>query len=401
MSTSANNYNYESAYFLQLMQCVLNDTHAPSPEENINWNKLYDTAVKHSLAGMLYFAIEKFDDSQKPKGGFMPYLEQMYREQIVTDLNLTFETQCILEELDKAGIKCLPVKGIVTKADYPAEHLRTMSDVDILCDAHYRLDAEKIFIKNGYTKESVGEKDTSYRKQDILHYELHTSLLDSNSPAYDYFSKIWDRVTFKDNSNIVSMTLEDTYIFMLEHLANHVEYGGAGIRMYMDVYVFLKKHQGALNREYVDRVLEDILLSDFEKKTVSIVNNWFSGSEEVDVCSDYARFIFYSCTFGKAKVVFLSDNIRNNNGNTATKNGAIRIIRKIFPKLSWMRIRFKAVDKLPLLYPVFVVVHLFERAFIKRDIKTANIGSYFTSAESEDARKLREIFTSLGLEKRI
>lgn len=401
MVTSAHNENYNLKYFLMLMQSVLNDTPAPAPEEKVDWNKLYDIAVKHSLAGLFYYAIEKLDDSQKPKGDFMPYLQQMYREQIVTDLNLTFETQRMLEVLSNAGIKCLPVKGITTKADYPVSHLRTMCDVDILCESENRLKAEKIFLENGYEKESVGEKDTSYRKEEILHFELHTSLLSKRSPAYNYFTKVWERVNFKENSNIAHMTLEDTYIFMLEHLANHIEYGGAGIRMYMDVYVFLKKLKDELNREYVDKILNEIKLSDFEKKTISIACNWFSGEEEVDVSSDYVIFIFNSSTFGRAKVAFISDNVRNNKGQNAAKNGALRVLRKLFPKLSWMRLRFKAVDKLPLLYPVFVPVHLFDRVFIRRDINTSNLGYYFTSAESEEAKNLVKVYNDLGLKKRI
>jgi len=142
--------------------------------------------------------------------------------------------------------------------------------VDILCEPENRLKAEKIFLDNGYIKESVGEKDTSYRKEDILHFELHTSLLTAESPAYDYFGSVWDRVNFKENSNIAVMTLEDTYIFMLEHLANHIEFGGAGIRMYMDVYVFLKNHGSSINRKYIDKVLNDILLADFEKSLVFV-----------------------------------------------------------------------------------------------------------------------------------
>ncbi len=401
MSTLADKNNYDFKYFLVLMQSVLNNTEVPLPEQKVNWHNIYDISVKHSLAGMLYFAIEKLNNKDKPTGDFMPYLEQMYREQIVADLNLNFETQRILELLSSEGIKCLPVKGIVTKADYPVPHLRTMSDVDILCEPENRLKAEKIFLDNGYIKESVGEKDTSYRKEDILHFELHTSLLTAESPAYDYFGSVWDRVNFKENSNIAVMTLEDTYIFMLEHLANHIEFGGAGIRMYMDVYVFLKNHGSSINRKYIDKVLNDILLADFEKKTVAISNNWFSGSEEIDSTSDASMFILDSCTFGRSKITFLSDNLRNNKDNTAAQNGLRRIFRKLFPSFKWMKIRFKAVNKVPLLYPVFVPVHLFDRLFIRKNIKTSNIGSYFTSAESEEAIKLMGVFTSLGLEKRI
>lgn len=402
MSTSQLKPDYNFKYFLLLMQMALNATPVPEAEKQVNWQAIYDIAVEHSLGGMLYYAIERLPEKIKPRGEFMPYLRQMYQEQIVADINLSVETEKMLDALSSKGVRCLPVKGINTKFDYPESYLRTMTDVDILCDIESRLAVEKIFLENGYTKENVGEKDTSYRKEEILHFEVHHSLLKDVSPAFDYFSKIWDRVNFKENSNIAYMTLEDTYIFMLEHLASHIEFGGAGIRMYMDVYLFLKKHGAELDRSYTDKVLADILLSDFEKKTLGICKNWFSGEEEVDYTSKNAVFILYSCTFGRSCVSFLSDSLRNDkNHPSATANGIRRILKKLFPSLNWMRLSFKAVDKVPLLYPLFVPVHWASRLFIKRNVKTANIGKYFVTADSKEAKELEAVFTSLGLEKRI
>lgn len=63
---------------------------------------------------------------------------------------------------------------------------------------------------------------------------------------------------------VALMNPEDAYIFMLEHLAVHMESGGAGIRMLIDVYLFNKKHESELDRLYVSNVLKDILLDDFE-----------------------------------------------------------------------------------------------------------------------------------------
>ncbi len=399
MSTSESNYSIK--YFLLLMQSVLNYTPAPKAEGKVNWQFLYEFSIKHSLSVMLYYAIEKLNEEDKPQGEFMPYLKQMHQEQIVADLNLTFECERMTALLSKRGIRCLPVKGIVTKADYPVAYLRTMTDVDVLCDAENRLEVEKIFLQNGYEKESVTNKDTAYRKEEILHFEMHTSLLSSESPAFDYFSKVWDRVSYKENSSIAQMSLEDIYIFMLEHLANHVLYGGAGIRMYMDVYVFLQKHQSELDKEYINKILKDISLLSFEKQTHRICENWFSGKEEPDVTSADYWFIINSTTFGRAKMSFLSDSLRNSKDSTAAKNGVRRIFKKLFPTVSWMKLRYRSVEKAPLLYPVFVPVHWFERLFIRRDVNTSNLSNYFVSAESDEAKALREIYVSLGLNERI
>lgn len=392
--------DYNFKYFLLLVQSSINGKSAPKPTETVDWNVIYDIACAHSLTSVLYYAIDLMGEEDKPQGEFMPYLRQMYREQLVTDINLTVETERILSEFSSKGIRCLPFKGINTKADYPVSHLRSMTDVDILCDPDNRLEVERIFLSNGYVKEGVGEKDTSYRKEEILHYEMHNMLVAESSPAFDYFNKIWDRAEFKEGSLVAKMTLEDTYIFMLEHLSNHIEGGGAGLRMYLDVYLFMRNHRDNLDRAYVDKILGDIKLFHFERATLKICRNLFSGEEEIDFKSPTAEFLLNSCTFGRVRVAFVTDALKNK-GSSSAKNGVSKILRKLFPSMKWMRLRFKAVDKVPVLYPVFAVVHWIDRAFISKNVSTKNIGGYFVNDTSPEAVKLRGVFESLGLEERI
>lgn len=392
--------DYNFRYFLRLMSAVLDSEPAPMADKEVNWQCLYDIAVEHSLGAMLYSAIESLPAEGKPQGDFMPYLAQLYRQQIVTDFNLSMETERITKLLSDNGIPSMPVKGVVTKNDYPQSSLRSMCDVDILCPKEKRIDAHNIFIAEGYERENIGEKDTSYRKSEIFHFELHHSLLSDTSEAYEYFSKVWDRAEQIENTLVYKMSCEDTYIFMLEHLASHILYGGAGLRMYMDVYVFLKKHKGELDTTYTDRILGSIGLKDFEEKTKGIAQKLFGNSEK-SLPDDICHFLLNSCTFGNSEVVFVSDTIRNRKGKNSVSNGISRIIRKIFPKVSWMRLRFSTVDKVPFLYPFFLPAHWIDRVFVKRNVKTANISSYFASDSSENAKNLRNLYLSLGLEKRI
>ncbi len=401
MSTANLKPDYNFRYFLMLMQSVLNNTAAPYPEEIVDWQAIYNIAVDHSLAGMLWEALGKLDDDNRPQGEFVPYLKQMFHEQVVADLNRTMETERLINLLSREGVVIMPFKGIVTKADYPQPHLRSMTDVDLLCREEHRRKAEQVFINEGYVRESVSVKDVSFRKDEILYFELHSNLLTEDSPAYKYFGSIWDRAFLNKASGNMEMTPEDTYLYMLEHLAKHIENGGAGVRLYMDVYVFMEAHAKELDRAYLDKVLTKIKLSQFEKVTLEICRNWFSGEEEINVNTPNAVFILNSCTFGRTKVAFLSDTIRNYKGGAKAVNGFTRILKKLFPTLKWMRLRYKAVDKLPFLYPVFVPVFWIDRAFISRNVNTSNLSRYFASEDSEEAELIRQSLVSLGLGKRI
>ncbi len=395
--------DYNHKYFLLLMQSVINSTDIPEPTEPVDWGVIADFAVRHSLVPMLWYAIEKIPSDRKPQHSSFPYLKQIYHEQIITDINLTTETDRILSAFNKSGIRAIPVKGILTKDLYPQPFLRTMTDVDILCLDSDRKRINDFFLSEGYNKENTGEKDISYRKDKILHYEIHTSLLESKSPAYEYFLNVWDRVAFQEDYCIAKLSLEDSYIYMLEHLAHHLETGGAGVRMLMDVYLFLKRHSTFLDREYTTKVFSDILLDDFEKQIIRICENWLSGNEAPDVCSDLSQFIFNSGTYGKAEAVFLAESIRNNSDTQlkAKKQGIAKIITKIFPSPKFMRRSYNAVDKVPFLYPFFVPVYWFNRLFVKKNVKTTNINKYFTSSDSEEAIRLKAVYESLGLINRL
>lgn len=388
-------------YFLKLMQSVLNGTPVELPNKQVDWQLIYDIAAAHSLGGMLYEAIRLLPEELQPQGEFMPYLKQMYQEQIVADLNLTLETERMISLLNSRGIRCLPLKGMILKEDYPQAYLRSMADVDILCEKGFRRTAEEIFIEEGYEKENVGIKDTSFRKNGIFHYELHGELVTSDSPAYDYFSKIWERLKSAPDSVSLSMSLEDTYIYLLEHLAGHIGFGGAGVRMYMDVYVFLTKHGDALDRDYVNKILNQILLSNFEKVTLKTCKNLFSGKEKIDINSEAVRFIYNSCTFGKTEMAFLYDTVKNRKGKGKTQNGVYRVLNKLFPPVELMRARYSAVDKFLPLYPIFVLVHWFDRAFISRNISTSNLKDYFIVDTSENAQNAKSFFLALGLQERM
>lgn len=403
MTPNKRTADYNHKYFLLLMQSVLNSTEPPVPTEDIDWGVIADIAVNHSLVPMLWFAIESIPSDRKPQHNSFPYLEQMYREQMITDINLSTETERILSAFSDMDISAVPVKGILTKELYPQPFLRTMTDVDILCMDKDRKRIDDFFLAEGYTRENTGVKDISYRKDNILHFEVHTSLLNSNSPAYDYFFRVWDRVECQEASRIARLTSEDTYIYMLEHLAHHLETGGAGVRMLMDVYLFLNKYTLTLDREYITEVLSRIKLADFEKQVIRICKNWFSGEEDPDVYSDLSQFVFNSGTYGKAEAVFLAEAIRNNSDTPikANKQGLTIILRKLFPSLVFLRRSYTAVDRVPLLYPVFVPAYWFNRLFVKKNVKTSNINKYFTSSDSEESRRLRAVYESLGLIKRL
>lgn len=399
MKTTKSEISYEYIYLLRLICSVVNRTNAEIPEKPVNWRALYGIAAAHSLSAILYEAVEKLPSEHKPDDDILACLAQLYREQMVTDINLTVETERLLSLFAQNGIEAMAFKGIVTKNDYPKSYLRTMSDIDILIKDEDRDTTENILLGEGYKKESVGFKDSSFRKDGILHFEIHTNLLEEDAQGFEYFSKIWDRAEQRESKFFV-MSLEDTYLFMLEHLANHLLFGGAGLRMYLDVYLFNKNHKSELKREYVDFVLSKLNLAEFERETLKISENFFSPSTKFEGDFKTEAFILSLSTFGSREVYFAANAVKSKDSSSA-KNGIKLVLGKVFPSFKALKLKYRAVKSVPVLYPVFIPVFWFERAFIRRNINMGSVGSYFESSDSQKAKELKDIYISLGLEKRL
>lgn len=171
--------------------------------------------------------------------------------------------------------------------------------------------------------------------------------------------------------------------------------------MYLDVYLFLKKHKEELNRPYVESVLSELDLSEFEIETVKLAENFFSPMSKLEADSRTEAFILSLSTFGSREVYFTANVLKNEDSSSAAKNGFKVILGKAFPSIKVIKLKYKAVFKAPFLYPVFIPVFWFERVFLKRNINTGSISSYFVSANSEKAKELKKMYISLGLEKRL
>ena len=394
-------FNFE--YLLSLLGAVLNGTMPPKPVSEIDWRFVIYLAERHSVLGMLYYALAKLDKADRPNEKVMAYARQLNREQVVTDINFTVETQQLLSMFNEHKIKAIPLKGILLKNDYPSPEMRSMSDVDILVEADKQDLIYSLLKERGYHREHLGLKDVSYRKDKFLHFEMHSTMVAEDSPAYGYFLSVWDRAVFDKNSSVAKLTNEDFYIYMLEHLARHLETGGAGLRMIMDFYVFLSKYESSLDRAYVDKVLTELKLDSFEEKVRSLSFDWFGKEGRADASSDAAEFVLCSFTFGSAEALFVSDALKKDvTGKTkATKNGLGNIMKRIFPSFHFISYKYKWLKKLPVLYPVGVCAYWCERIFAKKDLNFKNLGNYFASADTADAKYLESVFEQFGLDKRM
>ena len=397
MLTPENSNNFK--YLLKLLSSVINETQPEKPNGDTDWASVFSFAECHSVAGMTAYAVEKLPEEYRPSAEIMDRFIEAKRCELILESNIQFETENLLAHLKKRNLRIMLLKGMILKHYYPVPAMRTMSDVDLLYVPSEKAAIENAFLEMGYKLTLDFHNELNYTKPPFYHYEVHPSLVTEEKYSYDYFKDIWQKAVMKDESLAV-LSLEDTYIYMIEHLAKHIEKSGAGIRMIMDVYVFLKKEKDNLNHDYIAKEFETLRLTNFVQKITELAENWFSGNDP-DTESSIADYLLSSSTFGTVRNAILQNNIRKEKRTGKKQNGIKYLFAKMFPTHTHICGRFPKAKKRKVLYPFYLVAYWYLRFFMDKNVNTTNIGHYFAKTNSEEARVILNAIDDLGLTDRI
>lgn len=398
MKTSDPKFKESYKYLLRLLSSILCNAQPPKPNANTDWASVFYAAKDHSVVGMLCYALEKLPPEDLPPKKIMSEFKDIQLSELILESNIQLETEKLLNEFNSKGLQTVLLKGMVLKNYYPISAMRTMSDVDILYREEDKRAIKAIFVEQGYNLVSDIDNELNFRKPPFHHYEMHAFLVGSHHKSQELFKNVWDSVEEKDDS--FNLSLEYTYLYMLEHLAKHIECAGAGLRMIMDVFVFLKSEKDNLNREVVVEGLRKLNLLEFEKKIIALAENWFL-SEDPDTESTIAQFLLSSSTFGLTRIAFLQSNLRKERKTGRKQNGVKLIIRSLFPSYNRICARFSSAKRFKAFYPFYIIAYWCLRVFKDRNVNTSNLGYYFIKTDSDEADFLLETIKDLGLEGRM
>ncbi|MBQ3074314.1 MAG: nucleotidyltransferase family protein [Ruminococcus sp.] len=388
------------SYLLKLLSCVLNDTTPPEPNDDTDWASVFSMAEYHDVTGMVYCAVNKLPKELRPHEDILMNPREQYQIGMVRDINIDIETEKLLFSLGKEGIKVLPLKGYVLKKDYPEASLRTMTDVDILFDSSQKAKAREILSAGGYRILSDTEEELDVFKEPFHHYEFHSVLDTTGRFTCHFFENAMEHGRFDENNRGI-LSADDFYIYMIEHFAKHMEAGGAGIRMVMDIYVFLKNHKSELSEEYLEKTFTELKLQDFRKVSEELAYNWFSPQSEPETDSLVADYILCSCTFGKTSDAIIIKNLRDDKRSGKKSSAVKNIFRRIIPGFNFIANQYPVTRKCKVLYPFMIPMYWIRRIFKSKNVTTVNFRHYLKTSDSEEAVRLTRIMRELGLESRL
>lgn len=231
------------------------------------WREIYQLAVSQTLVGVLYLAIERLPEEQRPPKEVL-FQWYMMKERIV-QANRLLNKRAVetMEFFHKNSFECCILKGQGVATLYPNPLLRTSGDIDIWLSGGRK----KIY---NFARSRVGLQGLTYQH---IHYplfqdaevEVHTTPGHLFSPFtncklqrfIDSCSKeqFCHKVELPESvGRICVPTDEFNRIYILLHIYGHLFGEGIGLRQVLDYYYVLRQPATEADRENTIRMLKKL-----------------------------------------------------------------------------------------------------------------------------------------------
>lgn len=278
---------------IHLIRCALHGQrplHAPESEIA----DIYTFCEFHSVTAMAATALEQLWKETPPRDAEQARkFQQAQAASMRKSILLNAEREQILQHLEQIGCWYMPLKGSLLQYDYPKFGMRQMSDNDILIDVSKQEEVHEFLCGRGY--ESVSYQTTvenNYHKEPVYNFEMHTALFGMEAPEEfrTYYADVKQRLISDEGKQYAyHFTPEDFYVYAVAHAWKHARRSGIGIRFLVDIWVWLQKHGGKLNRIYVDGELEKLGAADFERRCRQLSAKLLNMSDEEPDFSEQER----------------------------------------------------------------------------------------------------------------
>lgn len=358
MQTLSSNFIY-GLYTCRLISSVINNTEPPALPENMSIDSLYVYQLTQDVISISYAALARLDVALDLSEYIMDNKRCILRE-----ARFDIAGQELFKSLDNTGIPFLTLKGAILKNLYPMPYHRYFTDIDIYVGDEFDK-AEKVLLELGYEKlVDTDHNDVSYVKKPSLHIELHKELFPDDYTFEGYFDEPYKRTRIKEGYKYYHVFNDDDFfIHVLCHLYKHFTFGGCGLKMYLDIYVMLKKM--SLDMDYIRSELRSLRLEGFLNTTLKLTAFLFDGEKPDDELIEIAEYVFNNSTFGNADNRLVLDYDKGH-GEKRTTWGNIKYFADRWQlKYSQMKQRYKFLKYLPFLLP-FCYIHRFFAALIFR-----------------------------------
>lgn len=386
---------------LRILNAFINEE-SPEISEETDWGELLKIAHIHSVDGIVGHMIRKHDLTQSEE------IKALARELCLSTVALFNKRSALMaqliDEMNNRRIEHILFKGYVVKDYYPVPELRSYGDIDFVIRESDRDKSHNMMLELGYEVKNNWEPVFSYVK-DVEYYEIHTDVMDINvtdkADYKSYFKNIWNNAV-KINNCSYQFTPEYHYIYMLTHIAKHIYGSGAGVRMYMDIALFIKHFGNSIDWDYIKESLTDLKLYEFSCVVLAAVRDWFGivlpmDIKEVsaDVMEEFTEFTLEAGVFGYVNRERGINTVRKEMGSDEGASRASIILKRLFPKASDIEKRYTYLKGRHWLLPAAWIHRLFRTGDKWRE--HSHEAHVIMSAGTDEVERLNKVHRDIGL----
>ena len=306
---------------------------------------IFALCKKQNITALVAEGLRLSGDYEK----LLPEFHRLSEKYLFQYAQQTVEMERIVYTLEQRKIPYILLKGARMRRFYPQPHLRTSCDIDILTeesdDTIHALMADL-----GYHFTVDGITTLNYSKPPAVEFEMHRRLFQSQTDFHGYFNHIWGRSVPADEGRVERLlTEEDFYVYMIAHLAKHVDKYGCGIRPFIDVYLYHQNSPTDFDRRKAEQILSEIGLLQFEQRILALTAAWFDTGVLTEADERLTDFLFGAGLYGNSKIS--SANALRKEENHRKGRRAI-FLRHVFPPMRIMRPMYPRLLKCGIFLPV-------------------------------------------------
>ncbi len=391
----------EYKYLIHILKAFVNNE-TPDSNEHIDWGALMYIAHIHSVDGILAYMAKQYEICNCEE------LNSQMRDICFKNIALYNKRAALMgiliDQMKDAHIKHILFKGYILKDYYPIPELRSYGDIDFVIHRNDRQKIHQMMLDNGFNVKTDWEPVFSYLKG-IEYYEIHTDIMEVNASDkadyIGYFKDMWKHIVKIDDYSY-QFSSEYHFIYLLVHIAKHVYDAGAGIRMYMDIALFIKKHEKNADWSLIKEELLNLRLYDFSCVVFASVERWFGIKSPYDdtnmseeILSEFELFTLEAGTYGYVNREKGVNTLRKSSGDKKEASKLAVVLQRLFPAASGIEKRYTYLQGRHWLLPVAWV----HRLFITKGKWQENVqkAQSILTADSEQVAELKKFYRDIGL----
>lgn len=354
----------EQRVIFQLIRSVLMEEKPDISVEGLDWQYMMKLCRYQKIDHLVAYAVSGLQGCGEIPADVKERMLKAQQKGVAREVTQYFSLQEIQQRFEESGIENLPLKGAQLKNDYPSPDMRFLTDLDILCPLEKQEEIKGIMESLGYVMDHGGGHHDVYVRKPFMTVEIHWICSTENDEMDAFLCEVWNRCEKVEGCQMsYRMPWEDYYVYMIGHLAKHMRYGGIGIRMLLDLFVFERKRKSECDWKYVEEHLEQAGLLRFAHTMQAFL--WKCMTEEEDF---FEKNILLEHLIGSGAY----GTMENHTGMRLLKDGGkksrifqnrIRVAAAaLFPSPDAMKQLFPMVKKYPFLLPAAWIWRLLMKA---------------------------------------